>query len=163
MIHLQIIPGIAQKKSIRLRRRHNSAPMFFLRLRRRQNSGPNFFLRLARRQNTYVWRIQRRRKKGLLLLFFTFGEFNAATITAPAAPECCGPETPCCGKPHILPHMAFGECCSKWQFRTKCCASATANWCPDVYVVSCTRYSTNLCRVGCWSLLEGSRMLLSAG
>ena len=31
-------------------------------------------------------------------------------------------ENPCCGKPHI----AFGKCCRKWQFRPECCASATA-------------------------------------
>ena len=66
-------------------------------------------------------RIRRRRKKGHQF-FFAFGEFNAATIPTPAAPECCGPKTPCCGKLHI----AFGEWCGKWQFRPKCCASATA-------------------------------------
>ena len=99
-------------------------PNFFLRLRRRQNSGPEKNLRLTQRQNCapiLFSRIQRRRKKGPPKKMFAFGEF-AATITAPAAPECCGPKTPCCGKPR----MAFGECRGKWQFRPKCCASAPA-------------------------------------
>ena len=78
-------------------REDKTAPQFFYAYGEDENKDPNLF-------------------------FFAFGEFNAATITAPAAPECCGPKTPCCGKPHI----AFGECCGKRQFRPKCCASATA-------------------------------------
>ena len=149
-------PQVA-KNNVRLRRRHNSAPICFMRLRRRQNSSPILFLRLTRRQNSaplfflrltrrqnrdpiFFLRLTRRQnsapiffcpygedeKKDPIFFFFPFGEFNAATITAPAAPECCDPKTACCGKPHILPHMAFGECRGKWQFRPKCCASATA-------------------------------------
>ena len=58
-------------------------------------------------------------KKRTPFIFFAFGDLKAATIPAP---ECGGPKTPFCGKPY----MAFGECCGKWQFRPKCCASATA-------------------------------------
>ena len=71
---------------------NNSAPIFNLRLRRRQNSCPKKILRLTRRQKQWPNSFYEydEDEKNYPTFFFAFGDFNAATIPAPAAPECCG-------------------------------------------------------------------------